>query len=51
MGLLVVLELLPAVTQKVTLCAAEFGTFVVVEAHVNCQVGCDGRQVTPVTPL
>ena len=40
MGLLMILELLSAVAQEITLSAAELGSFVVVEAFVYRQIGC-----------
>lgn len=51
MGLLMILELLSAVAQKVTLGAAELGTLVVVEAHVYRQVGLDGAGIVALSTL
>lgn len=51
MGLLMVLELLSAVAQKLTLGTAELGTLVVVESHVYRQVGLDGTSVVTSSTL
>lgn len=51
MGLFMILELLSAIAQKVTLGAAELGTLVMVEAHVYRQVGLDGTGIITLSTL